>query len=88
MWKEGGSLLLLLQPPEGGEWRQVHLSQYNDFVGIPPYWRHGGVAFGDVPLVFDAYSRVDHFRDNVHALSEEEQPEELKYFKKCWQASR
>ena len=80
VWVSGGTLSLFLQPPEGGEWEQTYLNKHNKFVGIPPYWRHGGLVLGKEPLEFDAYSRVDHFRDNTHQLPDSEQPKHILFF--------
>ena len=80
VWIRGGSLHLFLQRPEGGPWVPWHLNARHNILGIPPYWRHGGVALGSVPLVFEAYSRVDHFRNNTHQLPDKEQPPHILFF--------
>ena len=79
-WIQGGSLALYLQPPEGGEWSQIWLNNGNSFIGIPPLWRHGGIVFGKEPLVFEAYSRTDHFYGNTHQLPDDEQPRHILFF--------
>ena len=80
VWLGGDTLALFLQPPEGGPWEQWFLNSGCKYFGIPPYWRHGGVVLGKEPLVFEAYSRVDHFRDNTHQLADADQPKHIQFF--------